>query len=463
MRAWPKSLRGRLTLTLILGLIGIMIVAGVLASAVLYDSARGRWAQPIAERLALTVNLLESADDDDRGAVARALGANGIAVERAEGMPHWMNQGGHGFAPIAERVRALLPEQTRIALAPHSGRPGGLVAYVETDDLPPIIIRFRELPPDPRFLISLAVMIAAAALGIVVLATWAARRVTRPLTQFAAAADRLGGDQLSEPLAERGPTEIATAAHALNRMQDRIRRFVSDRMHLIAAAGHDLRTPITRLRLRAEFVDDPDLQAKLLRDLDEMERLIDDTIALVREETDAEPSVALDLGALVAGLVEDRADMTPAPHLAEAEQGLMVHAGPMALRRALGNLIDNALRHGGAARISLARAAGRAAPAAGPTAKGAVTDGRATDVALAELIIVDSGPGIPQDALERVFDPFVRVEASRSRDTGGSGLGLAIARTIIQAQGGTIRLDNRPEGGLRQTVRLPLASPETTG
>jgi hypothetical protein len=434
MRFGPKSLRGKLTWTLILGLLGIVLVALTLSSIVLYDSARGRWAQPIAERVALTIQILDSADeDDDRFAVIRALRANGIIVRPMSEPPDWMVDGTNAFAPVEERLRVLLPEDTEIAIAPRRHSEHGLTVFARTEDLAPVEITFRGVPPNPRLFISLLVMVLAAVLGIVLLAIWVARRVTRPLTGFAQAADQLGAEAKGDPMPEKGPTEIATAARAFNRMRERIQRFVADRMHLIAAAGHDLRTPITRLRLRAEFVEDEDLQTKLLRDLDEMERLIDDTIALVREETAEEPPEAVDLADLVADVVADRAHLDPAPVLGTVDRPMRVAGRPMALKRALGNLVDNALRHGGDATIALAAGENEA-----------------------RITVTDHGPGIPEEALEAVFEPFVRVEASRSRNTGGSGLGLAIARAILRAEGGSVRLANRPQGGLVQTVTLPL-------
>ena len=233
------------------------------------------------------------------------------------------------------------------------------------------------------------------------------------------------------PLGEAGPAEIRGAAKAFNQMQRRIRRFMDERMHMLAAASHDLRTPITRLRLRAELIEDAEQRAKTLKDLDEMEAVIASTIAYAREETTSEPRTPVDLARL---LQEIRADLAEAGHTVTVEgpARLIYEGRATALKRALANLIGNAVIYGGTAAVRLSEA-----------------DGRIT------ITIEDSGPGIPEDEREQVFAPFYRLERSRSRETGGAGLGLSVARTVIRGHGGEVTLANRPEGGLRQEVVLP--------
>lgn len=267
-------------------------------------------------------------------------------------------------------------------------------------------------------------MVAAAAL-------LAVRRAARPFGTFAAAAERLGVDVAAPPLAEDGPREVRRAAHAFNVMQARIRRFVEDRTQLLAAISHDLRTPITRLKLRAEFVEDDAERTRMLADLDEMERMIAATLAFARDDAAREERRQVDVAALVQGLVDDFA-ATGAAASYVGPDSLVMAARPMALKRAVANLLDNAVKYGGAARASLGREPGEVV-----------------------LAIDDDGPGIPEADRERVFSPFVRIEASRCRDTGGTGLGLSVARAAIRAHGGDIALANRPDGGLRVTVALP--------
>jgi signal transduction histidine kinase len=274
----------------------------------------------------------------------------------------------------------------------------------------------------PRFLAP----VLAALLAVTLAALWAVRRATRPFDTFAAAAERLGVEIAAPPMPETGPREVRRAAHAFNVMQERIRRFVDDRTQMLAAISHDLRTPITRLKLRAEFIEDEDERARLLADLDEMERMIAATLSFARDDAAREDRRPVDVAALVQGLADDLGAGYRGP------ERMVIPARHMALKRAVANLIGNAVKYGGTACARLDRQPG-----------------------LVVLTVEDDGPGIPDADLERVFAPFVRLEGSRSRDTGGTGLGLAVARAAIRAHGGDVVLANRPEGGLRATVTVP--------
>jgi signal transduction histidine kinase len=254
---------------------------------------------------------------------------------------------------------------------------------------------------------------------------WAVRRLTRPVGALAAAAERLGRDVNAPALPEDGPHEIAVAARAFNTMAGNIRRFVADRTLMLAAIGHDLRTPITRLRLRAELLDDENQRARMLADLAEMEGMIGATLAFARDDAAQEPALPLDLAALVRTVLDEAADSREGAVTAYAgPERMVLPLRPVAMKRALANLVGNALAYGGAARATLSRAPGEVL-----------------------LLIEDDGPGIPEDQLEQVFEPFRRLEASRNRETGGTGLGLTIARSIIRAHGGDVRLQNRTAAG----------------
>jgi len=285
----------------------------------------------------------------------------------------------------------------------------------------------------PTFLLAFVLMTLAAA-G---LSAWAVARLTRPVAFLAAAAERLGRDVNAPPLPEEGPSEVTRAAAAFNTMASRIRRFVQDRTFLLSAIGHDLRTPITRLKLRAEFIDDDELRAKFMADLDELDTMVGSALAFGRDSADTEPAVALDLSALLRTVLDELADAHPEAAERLSFQGanhLTFRGRPVALKRAFGNLIGNALKYGDAARVCLG------APEAGQVV----------------VTIEDDGPGVPEDQLERVFDPFYRVEVSRNRETGGTGLGLPIARNIFRAHGGDVTVANASPCGLRATVVLPV-------
>jgi signal transduction histidine kinase len=274
--------------------------------------------------------------------------------------------------------------------------------------------------------------LALAALGIVVASIWAVRRLTDPLVTLARAAERLGSDVNAPPLAERGASELRQAARAFNTMQSRVQRFVHDRLQMTAAISHDLRTPITRLRLRAELVEDEEQRRKMLADLEHMEALIDATLAFAREEDSKhEAASSVDLVSLVEDLCEDRPSVTfqVAPDLGPR---LPCVCRPVAIRRCVDNIIDNAVKYGEIARVRI-----EATPST------------------ARIIVEDDGPGIPDSDLERVFQPYERLENSRNQETGGAGLGLAIARMIARAHGGEVRLRNRQGGGLTASVELP--------
>lgn len=336
------------------------------------------------------------------------------------------------------RIEALLggPPRFRPREALTGMRADRLVVSLRLPDGEWLNLGIRLTPPRPwhseTFLAAFALM-TVAAMGLIF---WATRRLTRPVRQLAEAADRLGRDVNAPPLPEDGPREVATAAHAFNTMAARIRRFVQDRTQMLAAISHDLRTPITRMRLRAEFIEDEEIRAKLLADLAEMEAMVNASLAFARDDSAAEPTVPLDLAALARTVLDEAADAGDAPAEAVSYEGperLTVRARPVALKRAIANLVQNALRYGGAARIRIA-----------PQPGGGV-----------RLLVEDDGPGIPPEALEAVFQPFRRLEDSRNRETGGSGLGLAIARNILRAHGGDVTLENRPGGGLSAIVTLP--------
>jgi signal transduction histidine kinase len=277
----------------------------------------------------------------------------------------------------------------------------------------------------------LAMTVTAAALSLVVIVM--VRRITRPMAELANAAERLGRGETVPPIALHGPLDIRQTMRAFNRMRGRLQRFVQDRTRMVAAISHDLRTPITSLRLHAEFVDDEETRAKILETLDEMQRMIEATLAFAREEAAAEDTRTVDLAALVESVVDDLADLGQEVTFSGPER-LAYACRPVGLKRAVRNLIENAVAYGGRARVTLEPGA----------------------VAL-RVVIDDDGPGIPEADFERVFAPFVRLEESRSRETGGIGLGMAIARSIVRGHGGDIELANRPEGGLRVVISLPKA------
>jgi signal transduction histidine kinase len=294
-----------------------------------------------------------------------------------------------------------------------------------TLDTPQTLGRFFT----PSFAAYIAAVVAVGLIGSI----WSVSLATKPLSRLSEAADRFGADVHAPPIAETGPREVKQAAAAFNRMQRRLRQFILDRTRMLAAISHDLRTPLTRMRLRTEMMDDGEQRAKMLCDLQEMEDMVGATLAFARDENADEPSRALDLASLLDTIAADAKDMEQPVTLA-ARPSATVLMRPRALKRAIVNIVDNAIRYGGKTEMSLTR-----------------------DRDEAVIRIADHGPGVPDAERENVLRPFYRCEGSRSRDTGGIGLGLSIASDTINAHGGKLALSETPGGGLTVEVRLPVS------
>ena len=366
---------------------------------------------------------------------------------------------------LRHRIGGTPDDGIRVAILPSTVAPDveNLMTRAIGDDSPartyPLPRVFAELVEGPRYWISVQLrdatwlnfsvpfvetlsfwswrLIAPLVLsGFVVLAVsaWAVQRWVRPLEALSAAANRLGTDVNAPPLPEEGPPDVRNAAHAFNEMQHRIRRFVEDRTQMLAAISHDLRTPIMRMRLRAECVENDLEREKMMADLDEMEAIVSSTLSFAREDANYEANIIIDLVAVLRRICADLADV-----------GLDVSFGgygrlpffcrPTSLRRAFTNIIENAVKYGRRARVKLVPSAHSIA-----------------------IQIDDDGPGIPEAEQEKVFQPFYRLERSRNRATGGTGLGLPVARTVARAHGGDVILSNRKGGGLRVIVTLPRHS-----
>jgi signal transduction histidine kinase len=310
---------------------------------------------------------------------------------------------------------------------------GVYVVSLQLDDQTWVNIAAPDVQTVPAWSAATTALILATLVVVIALSVLGIRRLTAPLGTLTQAADRLGRNVNSPPLPEAGSTDVIQAIRAFNGMQDRIRRFVEDRTRMIAAISHDLRTPITRMRLRAELMGDSEQQQKMLADLSEMETMIAATLSFAREDANTEPRQQVDLAELVRAVC---ADVPQASLVAEqCASPAAIEGQPVALRRGFTNLIDNAVRYGSSARIAIN------------------CDDRNVIVT-----IDDDGPGVPEAELDRIFRPFYRLDSSRSRDTGGTGLGLAVARTVFRAHGGDVRLENREGGGLLATVTLPRIS-----
>ena len=439
----PKTLAGRSITVLLVGL-GLFHLLSIWIYQVGIENLLGATRdQQLAERLISVKRAIAALPRTDRERTAHALSTATMEI-------HWSTLNLVNPLPVESvrisrlraRLRELVPEmnndQVHLAFADEGTSNGEdsdayrhlLLASVELPDASWVNFRlatFQTAPSEHGILASLSAM----ALGILLVSFVLVRSVTAPLRTLARAADRIGIDLTAPEVSQAGPIEIQQAAKAFNRMQARIERLINDRTQTLAAVSHDLKTPITRLRLRTEFVKDDELKQTIEDDLDEMERMIESTLAFLRGETTDEESKTVDIGTILETVSNELVDAGRDVVLA-APRHLSFRSRPLAIKRALSNLIENAVKYGARARVTLAE--------------------RDDEIV---ITIKDDGPGIPEDEVERVFDPFYRLETSRSRETGGTGLGLTVARTIVRAHGGDIRLQNLESHGLSATVTLP--------
>lgn len=434
---WPRTLFARLMLIWLIGIALVLAISVALFINERHRYARDVLAEGIAREVVSAVDVLDRLSPEQRVEWMETLGRRRLRF--LPGEPPADGRRVDSAAPLTDALRRALPDRAVavVELPAHSGRFSPhprVVATVTLADGQPLTVRLpgplfappARTPPE-----SLLASLLALIVGVSLLSWLAVRIATRPISQLAAAADALGADPERSPIDLRGPVEVARAAQAFNRMQQRIRQHVGERMRILAAISHDLQTPITRLRLRAELVDDDALRTKIQSDLDAMQALVKEGLAYARSLDATAVEQAIDLDALVDALREDAADMgwdvKVSGHI-----DTPCHGRVDALRRALWNLIENGVKFGGRVEVALAQSA-----------------------AAFDLRIRDHGPGLPDAELEKVFEPFYRTEASRSRETGGSGLGLAIARNLLRAQGGEVQLTNHPAGGLEAHVTLP--------
>lgn len=469
-RLVPQSLFARLMWVLLAGL----IIAQLLSAAINFDE-RDRLlfkASGIqyAQRIADTVQLLDPLNPAERKRIVTILNVppHSVSLDRAPMASEEKNELSVQADMFSGVLQTALGDKRQIRVAQttgsttaetHSPGYGRRRAMLEGKDFVPGMYRSRSgaLGADTvsflvqvrlqdgqwvtfdtavsresaalplRLFISLAVLL----LAVVALSLIAVRWVTRPLQLLSSAAEGLGKDIHRPPLPETGPTEVVKAARAFNTMQTRLLRFIQDRSRIFSAMSHDLKTPITRLRLRAELLEDDALRLRFEKDLKEMEAMVIESLDFMRGLKGRLNRQPVDIMALLESLQADCAEMG---HQVEIEgKAAAPFLGDVSLlKRCLNNLIDNAIRYGQRAKVIVVDQA-----------------------EYLTLIIQDDGSGIPENEREKVFEPFYRLEESRSRDTGGTGLGLSIARSIVEYHNGSIVLENRPLGGLEVIVKLP--------
>uniref|UniRef100_A0A9E7ZKR0 histidine kinase n=1 Tax=Bosea sp. NBC_00436 TaxID=2969620 RepID=A0A9E7ZKR0_9HYPH len=444
-RFWPDTVASRAILILVAALLAFHLL-GYWAFRVGGESfaSAGRDGS-LAERIVSIKRAIASLPaGEERDRVAHDLSSASLEV-------HWSRLSlVFGSAPATERTRAmtarlrefapdLAAESFRVGLAddgtPATGAANAdrhmMLVSIRLDDGSWVNFSSSTLGAAQHPDWSLTAIMICFAVGIVVVALLLLRWATRPLRDLALAAERFSLDQAPQSLPEDGPAEVRRAARAFNTMRERIQRLVAERMQAMAAVSHDLRTPITRLRLRSELLDDDATRRLIDADLGEMEEMIDSTLEYLRGGVSSEALRPIDLASVIETIVDEHLDQGHKISLSGLNAAPIL-GRVLPLKRAFSNIIGNAVKYGASAGIAITEADGHVV-----------------------VVVEDKGSGIPPAEMERVFHPFVRLEESRGRETGGSGLGLTIAQAVAQSHEGAITLENRSEGGLRVTVSLP--------
>ncbi len=442
IRAWLASLGGRLVLLLV----GAICLAQAITFAV-YFLDRQRLVDSITEELVVSrlpsaVRTLRQLDTDARQGVIQALSSRWTGYQLAA-RPSVAGDG--GADRLARMLRDSLespPGDMRLAVKTFDKAPGADWHNVDSRKQLHIAVRLNEATwlnsvkalPDTWHLASeMLLPMGLSVLAVIAVAVYQARRIARPLDNLAQQAERFGGGEAVERLTPAGPANVARTIEAFNDMSERQQRFIADRTRLLAAISHDLRTPITAMRLRIESVDDDEVREALERVLAEMESMVEATLSFTHAGAGEGDTHEVDLVALVRDTIAEADPSGEALAFEPPETAPpRCRCRPLGVTRALRNVLDNAIRYGGTATVGLETGDDRVS-----------------------IHIRDRGPGIPEGDQEAVFAPFYRLERSRSLDTGGSGLGLAIARNIVRGHGGDVETANTPEG-LRVTISLPI-------
>nr|WP_281459309.1 ATP-binding protein [Pseudomonas sp. P13] len=426
---WPRTLASRLSLIF---LIGLILAQGLSFGAQYYEryqSAKTTMLGNLETDVSTSVAILDRLPAAERQAWLPKLARRNYGYLLDEGQPGQRMLPDN--APVSvTSIQEAIGQAYALTFTDIPGPKQHYQAHLRLADGSPLTIDVRPamMPLSPWLPVVLLGQLA-----LLIGCTWLAVRIAvSPLTRLAQAVETLDPNAHSVRLDEKGPTEVVHAAKAFNAMQDRIAAYLKERMQLLAAISHDLQTPITRMKLRAEFMDDGIEKDKLWSDLSEMEHLVREGVAYARSIHGAtEASCRINLDAFLDSLVFDYQDIGQDVQLS-GKNAAVIDTRPHALRRVLVNLVDNALKFGGAAQIQVQR----------------------TDSGQLAIQVLDRGPGINEQELAEVLKPFYRVESSRNRETGGTGLGLAIAQQLAIAMGGSLTLSNRDGGGLCAELRL---------
>ncbi|TFH79563.1 ATP-binding protein [Pseudomonas kribbensis] len=429
---WPRTLASRLSLIFLIGLILAQALSFGAQYYERYESAKNTMLGNLETDVSTSIAILDRLPADERPQWLERLARPNYGYLLSEGEPG--TPIGAGEVPIAvTSITDAIGEAYPLTFTDIPGPKKHFQGHLRLSDGSPVTIDVRPsmVPLSPWLPVVLLGQLA-----LMIACTWLAVRIAiRPLTRLANAVETLDPNAHPINLDEQGPNEVAYAARAFNTMQARIAAYLKERMQLLAAISHDLQTPITRMKLRAEFMDDSAEKDKLWNDLGEMEHLVREGVAYARSiHGSTEESRRTNLDSFLDSLVFDYQDMGKEVQLSGKSEAV-IDTRPHALRRVLVNLTDNALKFAGAAELLIQR-----------------------DKTGLSIKVMDRGPGIAEEELAQVMEPFYRVENSRNRSTGGTGLGLAIAQQLAMALGGSLSLSNREGGGLCAELKLPMNS-----
>ncbi|HEY4124509.1 MAG TPA: ATP-binding protein [Rhizomicrobium sp.] len=445
MRFWPRKLASQLI---------VVTAAAVLVSnvgvAVWFEWSRERLSESafnerLLDRAVSAATLLSTVPAKQRERALSSMDSPAWRFQLLHGKPQVVPMS-YGEQALADRASAMLPEDRNkqpviVKISTREQRRQG-----ERFNRRPVImvtvpvVRGTQLvttfyrPPSPPWPVETFIAALAAIITTSIAAAYIARRVARPLSELSAAATVAAQGGSAPRVPEEGPEDVRHAAAAFNAMTDQVTRTLASQRQLLSAVGHDLRTPITAMRINIEFVNDAELRDRLERNLSELQELTESVLSAAKG-AGGEPKRNINLAALIESLCADLVDMGK-PVTWQPRDPAPLNCRPNEMRRALRNLIENAIAYGKEATVCINDAAGGY-----------------------DVIIEDQGPGIPEADRQRVFEPFVRLESSRNAETGGTGLGLTLVKAIIAGHDGTVDLENRIEGGLRVRIHLPIPVP----
>lgn len=436
--------RPRDTVARWIALTTLMAMLTALAFNALFVQLAGVWAYPpltetgLLEKLAGITRMIDTSEAQQRPRLAQAASDQTLTVSwhasrQDLDLPKVHNLAERSDSAAVQRLFRMPAERMEAYRPDDWPGPGGHYALLIqlTDDswlMFGMSARSWGLTPLPRNLIVITLVL----ISTLIVTLIATRRLARPLEHFAQGARRFGGDFRAPPIEPVGPHEIRQAILAFNAMQAQLQHFIKDRTQMLAAISHDLRTPLTRMRLRGEFIEDEEQQQRLFRDVDEMQAMINSALEFFRDDARLEQATQFDLAELLQTLIDDYRDQSI--DITFSGPPRLVYFGrPLGLKRVITNLLDNAIKYASEPTIELRQ------------------EGEQVIVR-----VLDRGPGIPADCYEQVFAPFFRLEGSRNKSTGGVGLGLSAARAIVLEHGGTLTVRNRSGGGLEARVVLPV-------